>query len=182
VGQAVEIRVLATHSLGVTNLQLNVGNRTGGSKSFPEPATSAEALLTWVPDREGTFELSVIAYRRTGPGESIVSQPATVSLRVLGRDDTARNPVSGQAAPPVVSGGECLGRVLIGNLRIRSGPGTDFQNMGNFQLNEQLSLIGRNADGSWYQIRRLDGSQNWAINNAEWLQVSGDCAALPTVN
>lgn len=176
VGTDVEIRVLATDQRGVSRVQLSVGNRTSSTKSFPEAATTAEALLRWRPDREGTFELSVVAYRQL-----IASAPATVSLTVVGRGDPISNPASGQSALASI-GGDCVGRVLIGNLRIRTGPGTSFPHEGNFALNEQLTVIGQNTDASWYRIRRVDGSEKWVINNAEWLEVTGNCGSLPVVN
>jgi len=174
IGDDVEIRVLATDQRGVNRLQLAVGGRTSSSKSFPEPATTAEALLRWRPDREGIFELSVVAYR-----QQVFSEPATITLEVVGRSDPVTNPVAGQAAVATTNTGECTGRVLIGNLRIRSGPGTSFDNLGNFDLNEQVTVVGQNGDGSWVNVRRLDGSQNWVSNNAEWIELTGSCASLP---
>lgn len=176
-GQDVEIRVAATHPNGVNRLQLNVSNRTSSTKSFPEPSSSAEALLRWRPDRQGTFELSVIAY-----SEGNFSQPALLTLQVVGRDDPLSNPVSGQVVPVTTGNSECVGRVLISNLRIRTGPGTSFENAGNFSLNEQVTLVGQNGDASWFKMRRLDGSENWVINNPEWLEATGTCASLPVVN
>ena len=173
IGDDVEIRVIATDQRGVNRLQLSVSGRTSSSKSFPEAATTAEALLRWRPDREGVFELSVVAYR-----QSVASQPATLTLEVVGRSDPITNPVAGQAVA-TTNTGECVGRVLIGNLRIRSGPGTGFDNLGNFDLNEQVTVIGQNGDNSWVNIRRLDSSQGWVINNPEWIELTGSCAGLP---
>ena len=173
IGQDVEIRVVANDQRGVNRLQLSVSGRTSSTKSFPEAATTAEALLRWRPDREGVFELSVIAFR-----QSVPSEPVTVTLEVVGRSDPISNPVAGQAAAPTNTS-ECVGRVLIGNLRIRSGPGTSFDNQGNFDLNEQVTVIGQNSDNSWVNIRRLGGAEAWVINNSEWIEITGSCASLP---
>jgi hypothetical protein len=173
IGDDVEIRVLATDSRGVDRLQLNVSGRTSSSKSFPEAATTAEALLRWRPDREGIFELSVVAFRHSVP-----SQPATLTLEVVGRSDPITNPVTGQAVV-TTNTGDCVGRVLIGNLRMRSGPGTGFDNLGSFELNETVTVVGQNGDSSWVNVRRLDNSQNWVIKNPEWIELNGSCAALP---
>jgi hypothetical protein len=51
--------------------------------------------------------------------------------------------------------------------------------VGNFDLNEQVTVVGQNNDSSWVNVRRLDSTQNWAINNAEWIELTGSCAALP---
>ncbi len=177
VGQEVEIRVLATDQRGVTRLQMSVGGVNRSTKSFPEPTQQAEALLAWVPDRPGTFELSVVAYRGTA-----FSPPATVILEAVRPNDPLTNPVSGQSAPVQVGSAECIGQVVIGNLRVRSGPGTNFERLGNFDLNEQVTATGQNADGSWYQVRRISGATVWVINNAEWVEFSGACSSLPVTN
>jgi len=179
VNTPVEIQVLARDARGVTRLQLsNSGqNLNISTKSFPEAATESEALLGWTPDREGTFELSVIAYRGAVP-----SDPATITLQVVGANDAMSNPVTGQVAAASNNGSTtCNARVLIGNLRMREGPGTGFTNLGNFDLNEQLTVIGQNSDGSWVKIRRTNSNESWVINNSEWIELTGACSALNVV-
>lgn len=170
----VEIIVSATDAVGVNRLQLTVSGRTSSTKSFPEPATTAEAILRWRPDRTGTFELSVIAFRGR-----VFSEPVTLSLQVLRRDDALQNPASGQQQVTNATSGSCNGRILINNLRQRGGPGTNFDNLGNFDLNEQVTVIGQNADNTWLNARRLGGSEVWVINNPEWIEISGACSGLP---
>lgn len=175
-GTDVEISVVATGQTGVSRVQLSVGGRLSSTKSFPESATTAEALLRWRPDREGTFELSVVAYQG-----STASAPATLNLQVVGRADPVSNPVSNQ---PNVSApaGECVARVLIGNLRRRTGPGTNFDHQGNFDLNEQLAVVGQNGNGEWVRVRRGSGIENWASNNRDWIELVGACTGLPVLN
>ena len=45
----------------------------------------------------------------------------------------------------------------VGPVNIRSGPGTDHAVVGQMQPNESLSIIGRNADSSWWQVSTPDG-------------------------
>lgn len=177
VGDDVEIQVSAQGPAGVDRLQLNVSGRTSSSKVFPETANPAEAILRWRPDRQGTFELTVIAYQGRA-----YSEAAVITLEVLRVGDALSNPAGGQPTTANPSGGSCTGRVLIGNLRIRSGPGTNFQNIGFFDLNEQVSIVGQNGDGTWVKARRLDGSENWVSNNPEWIELSGACTGLSIVS
>jgi hypothetical protein len=174
VGRDVEIVVQASDAQGVTRLQLNVGNRTSSTKSFPEASPNVEALLRWRPERTGRFELSVIAFRGTIP-----SAPAFLTLQVLRPDQALSNPASGQPSVAVAQAGECVGRVLIGNLNKRAGPATTFDKLGSFSLNEQVSVLAQNADATWWYVRQLNGAEAWVINDSQWLEVTGTCQGLP---
>ena len=49
-------------------------------------------------------------------------------------------------------------RVTTGSLRVRSGPATTFEQIGSIFFNEVVKEIGANADRSWLNIRKADGS------------------------
>lgn len=174
-GTDIEIQVTALGEGGVDRVQLSVGGRLSSTKAFPESTTSAEALLRWRPSEEGTFNLSVVAFSREGN-----SEPATIQLQVVGRGDPITNPASGQ---PVVSDSrtECNARVLISNLRIRLGPGTNFEREGFYDLNEEVVVVaqGDNTTERWLKVRRLDRSETWMLANSDWVAVTGSCDALP---
>lgn len=176
-GIDVEIQVMASGTDGVDRVQLSVSGRTSSTKAFPEATNSAEALLRWRPDREGTFNLSVVAFRGLS-----TSEPAVIQLQVVGRGDPITNPASGQ--PNITnSRTECNARVLISNLRIRTGPGTNFQREGYYDLNEEVVVIGQsdNPNERWLKVRRLDRSEKWMLANSEWVAVTGNCDTLPVV-
>lgn len=178
IGEDVEIQVTINGTDGVDRVQLSVSGRTASTKAFPESSTTAEALLRWRPDKEGTFNLSVVAFRGIS-----ASEPATIQLQVVGRGDAVTNPASGQ---PVVSDSrtECNGRVLISNLRVRLGPGTNFEREGFYDLNEEVVVIGQSSSTNerWLKVRRLDRSEVWMLANAEWVALTGACDNLPVVN
>jgi hypothetical protein len=46
-------------------------------------------------------------------------------------------------------------------INVRSGPGTDYGLVGSANLGESFAIVGRNADGSWYQICCVNGQQGW---------------------
>ncbi|NJL95673.1 MAG: hypothetical protein HC915_19055 [Anaerolineae bacterium] len=179
VGDAVDIQIAAQDAVGITFLQLQVANRVSSTKSFPEPATQAEALLRWQPDRRGTFALSVVAYR-----DGVASEPATLSLEVVGRGETVTNPASGQPQAAPLNSTDCRGRVLIDNLRVRTGPGTNYSSSGRYALNEQVTVLGTNLNPrgeEWLLVRRASG-EAWLIRNTDWVELSGACSSLPALS
>ncbi|RPI93231.1 MAG: SH3 domain-containing protein [Chloroflexi bacterium] len=151
-----------------TSFLLNVGGRVAGSKALPpDQAGPSKAILSWTPTRQGTFTLEVIAFN--GPTASV---PASLIVTVSG---TASGTSSGQVADG------CTGRVLVSQLNYRGGPSTGSDKLGQFEVGETVTVIGRNANTSWYKVQRLNMQQVWTINNAQWIQVGGDCANVPEV-
>jgi len=151
-----------------TSFLLNVDGRVAGTKALP-PGQSGptQAILTWLPTRQGTFNVEVIAYNG-----GAASAPALLTLQVSG---------TGTGITPGQTAGGCTGRVLVSQLNFRSGPSTSSGKLGQFDVGETVTVIGRNADTSWYQVERVNRQQVWTINNAQWIQVSGGCANVAVV-
>jgi hypothetical protein len=77
--------------------------------------------------------------------------------------------VAATVAPAAVESGAMAG----GNANLRSGPGTDFAIVGGVVDGESLEIVGRNADGTWYQLA-----------NGYWIAaflVEGAAASIPVV-
>ncbi|MBN1201716.1 MAG: SH3 domain-containing protein [Anaerolineae bacterium] len=163
VNQRVDITV-ETNSTA-TSFVLNVGGRVAGTKAMP-PGQSGptQAILSWQPDREGTFSLEVVGFNGASAG-----LPAALLLEVSG---TASGSPDGDT-------GVCSGRVLVSQLNYRAGPGTGATKLGQFDVGETVTVIGRNGDTSWYKVQRTNAQQVWAVNNTQWLQVEGACSSLP---
>ncbi len=161
-GQRLDITVETDAT--ATNFLLNVNGRVTSTKAMP-PGQSGptQAILSWTPDRDGAYTLQVIAYNGTS-----ASAPAEVALQVSGTASTTAPGTTG-----------CTGRVLVAQLNFRDGPGTSAARLGQFDVGETVTVIGRNADSTWYQVQRYNAQQAWTINNNDWLRVEGDCAALP---
>jgi GH25 family lysozyme M1 (1,4-beta-N-acetylmuramidase)/uncharacterized protein YraI len=53
-------------------------------------------------------------------------------------------------------------RVTATRLHVREGPGTEFNSLGFIELNEIVTVIGVNADGTWRQVVRSDGLKGWS--------------------
>lgn len=54
--------------------------------------------------------------------------------------------------------GAVIVHVTVLSLNVRSGPGTDHPVVSGLSLNDAVTVIGRNADGSWLQIVRGNGT------------------------
>ncbi len=146
-----------------TAFLLSVGGRVAGTKALPQDQPGpAQAILSWMPDHEGTFSLEVVAFNG-----SAASAPAAIMLDVSG---------TASASGSVAS---CTGRVVVASLNFRDAPGTGATLLGQFALGETVTVIGRNGDTSWYQVQRSNGGQVWVINNMQWMPVDGPCDGLP---
>ncbi|MCZ7541621.1 MAG: hypothetical protein M5U29_17250 [Anaerolineae bacterium] len=63
-----------------TSFLMSVGGRVATSKALPtEQSGPTQAILTWTPDREGTYTVQVVAFN--GPA---ASQPAALIVEVSG--------------------------------------------------------------------------------------------------
>ena len=45
-----------------------------------------------------------------------------------------------------------------GTINVRRGPGTSYPVAGQLRIDESLPIIGRNADGTWWQVRTATGT------------------------
>ncbi len=152
-----------------THFTLNAGGRVVSSVALPGDSPGpAQAILRWTPAQAGSYNLEVIAYNETA-----ISAPAALVLSVTGAVST-----SGAGTSPVTG---CTARVMVSQLNFRDGPGTSNAQLGQFSVGETSMVIGRNSDGSWYQVQRINGQQVWVSNNPSWLQVDGQCSSLSVV-
>jgi len=150
-----------------TSFMLSADGRVAGTTALP-PGQSGPttALLSWQPVREGLYSLEVVAFN----GQN-ASAPAALTLEVT-------NAAAAAGAAPGTGAG-CTGTVMVSRLNFRAGPGTAAQQLGQFDAGETVTIVGRNADTSWYSVRRANAQQVWVINNPQWFQVAGSCEGVP---
>ncbi len=87
-------------------------------------------------------------------------------------------PIIGGAASDPVSGNSA---VVIQQLNVRSGPGTNFNSLGILNANDVISLTGKNSGGSWLQIEFTDGPDGKGWVNAGFVKADG-VGDLPIVS
>lgn len=96
-----------------------------------------------------------------------VTTAGNPEVPVIGGDE--ENPGSGGSA------------VVIQQLNIRSGPGTNFNSLGVLNANDVVNLIGKNSSGSWLQIEFAGGPDGRGWVNAGFVWADG-VDALPIVS
>jgi uncharacterized protein YraI len=77
-----------------------------------------------------------------------------------------------ESPPPQPSG-----VVKAGALNVRVGPGLAFEVVTVLQQGESVSITGRNASGSWVQVKSYNGTAGWV--NASYLEINVPVATLP---
>lgn len=79
----------------------------------------------------------------------------------------------GNTGPPSA---QPTGYVATGRLNVRSGPSKTYNIVTTVDRSQDLTLVGRNQDGSWVQVRLPGEFAGWV--QAQFLNVIGDPAAL----
>jgi hypothetical protein len=135
---------------GVEKVELRVNGVTVRTDANPNPSqASFELIQRWTPTAGGEATIEVIAHRADGT----ISQPARLTLVVEAPPQEAGG--TGPAAQPT-SGAAPRARVKdTGNIRL--GPGVDCTVLGIVRRGEEINLVGRNADSSWWQTDYLEG-------------------------
>jgi hypothetical protein len=143
---------------------LVAGARTPPETSVAEPTTAVGAVPSTTP-------------ANTLPTDT------TVSTRVPATADTRREtPAPRQSISPQSSLIPPPNAVVtsIMSLRLRSGPGQQFESLGSYERGTALEVTGRNLTGTWLRIRTPNGRTGWM--SKEYLQVDISLDDLPVEN
>lgn len=67
------------------------------------------------------------------------------------------------------------------SLRVRQGPGDEFEQIGSIKEGETYSVSGMSSDGAWIQlaVEALEGGSGWV--STEFVTLEGDITNIPTV-
>jgi hypothetical protein len=174
-GQRILVKILATDEVGITRVEMRESGRVVGVQSAPASARTFEALLPFTPTSAGVVRLEVVAYRR-----AVASEPAQVEVEVVRTERELRNPSSLDATAGVASGAAiCTVQVTVTQLNMRRGPGTSFDILARLAFEESLTVVGRNAERSWFLVRRSSLQEGWV--SADYVLTNGDCSGAPVV-
>lgn len=66
---------------------------------------------------------------------------------------------------PVEATPATIGHVATGELAVYTGPGIQYARIGKIYLYQKFPILGKNADGSWYELDLLDGRRGWASSD-----------------
>lgn len=171
------VSVAATDAVGVTRVQLLANGQIVKTVSSESPSgdTIFSGLLDYTPTSAGTLRLQVIAYRA-----AIASEPALVEITVREEQAQVTATTAAQSNVPVINPNDPTCRALTNTaLRLRNGPGTNFDQIGLLNAGSVVPIIGRVAANDWWQVR-VNVTIGWV--SAQYTTVYGVCSGVPTVN
>jgi hypothetical protein len=175
VQQPFTVRVRATDTIGITRVEMRESKRVVTTQPSPDPVQTFEALLPYKPTSTGPLTLEVVAYR-----SDVVSDPVSVTLEIVGSQSELRNPGSLDPTAGIASGNViCTAKVNNNILNLRGGPGTNYPIITKLGLGENLTVTGRSADSSWYQVKRENGQAGWVSQS--YVLTTGDCSQAPVI-
>lgn len=96
--------------------------------------------------------------------EPVTPEPTATATRVLDGHNAA-NPIQPDPPQPEAQQSTQPQLVAPGAVNIRSGPGLTYEVIGTLNANTAMPIVGRNADGSWWQIRITDDRLGWVANS-----------------
>jgi hypothetical protein len=70
----------------------------------------------------------------------------------------------------ILRGGNPQARALV-DLNLRAGPGVAYPVQGGLKKGDQVTVVGRNKDGSWLLVETKDGKKLWVSGGSEFVQV-----------
>lgn len=92
--------------------------------------------------------------------------------------------VTAEAGIPILGGaagsGSAPNGVILQQVNVRSGPGTDFNPLGTLNPNDAITLTGRDANGAWFQIEYAAGPNGKGWVTAAYVK-SNENANLPII-
>jgi hypothetical protein len=180
-GETVPVKARATSSTGIALVELLVNGIRVDSQPPAEGTTpqAIDVVLDYSAQQVGTILLTVRAYS----ANNIASNPVTRTIVVLPQGSGGAVPTQNPAATsiPVPTATQfnptCRARVDAGGLRFRTGPGTNYDIITNFQGGEEPQIEGyaQLPDGLWWQLY-WNGRIGWTF--ADYTTQLGNCDAI----
>jgi uncharacterized protein YgiM (DUF1202 family) len=113
-------------------------------------------------------------------GRFLVSNSLLTNLPIASTDPLAAIPVVTTTVSSTGTGGLATGTVVNTNrLNVRSGPGLNFNVFATLIQSQAVTLEGRNADGSWLQVRLPAGRLGWV--SSAFIAANLEIANLPVI-
>ena len=172
-GQKVEIRIQADDNVAVTRLELSLN---GEPLREEEPHVAAQTLrVAWTPEEPGVYQLLARASDAEG---NTAEKGLTVTVR------GAPTPTPTLTATPVVPTATPMptptahAEVTASALNVRVGPGTSFRRIGTVRRGQRLTILARNAEGTWLKVCCVDGQQGWV--SGAYVKLSQPVEGIPT--
>lgn len=109
----------------------------------------------------------------------IVAVLALIILLVLWFSFNGR---SNSNPPTPAPGAAEVKAAVLSNINLRSGPGTNYAVVGNVPAGSEVTVIGRNEDSTWLQLKSGAAEQVWVTADAKLIKIEPSLlAGLPIV-
>ena len=124
-----------------------------------------KAKMTTTALAEATGKVTLVATETAKPTET--QQPTMQAAATISRAAKVVAPPQppsaiAESTPTAVP---VSAQVQTEALNVRKGPGTNYAILATLKKGDNVSVIGQNADGSWYQIYLADGREGWVSSN-----------------
>jgi uncharacterized protein YraI len=201
-GASITFAVKATDSSGIAKVEFTIDDTPLGSQNSNSTQTTFTARQPWKAAEIRGHLVNAIAFRADGTpiGNANLTinvvqavamantnsvQPTLANLPTLAPTlPPPTNPPPPTIAatilgvPPTANTAGAATVQIVGvRVNVRSGPGTNFQIIGEMKTGDSAPIIGRNTDSTWWAIQ-FNQASGWVINNQELVKVSGDTSQV----
>ncbi len=106
------------------------------------------------------------------PGSLIVATPTPTAVQKQTPEPSSTpTPTPAAVATPTPTPAPLIGVVTVDRLRVRAGPGLDEEILGRLEKGEEVTVVGKSADGRWLQILYRKGKKGRGWVWAEYVDM-----------
>lgn len=175
--------VLVVALVGLSGCSLLFGGRTAEEPT--PPADDRQIVPTFTPTTEVPATATpepTVAQVQVPAAEAPAAEPAAPAAEEAAATEApAAEPTEAAPTPTPVP------KVIVSaaSANARTGPGTEYGLAGAVNQGQTFDVIGKNADGTWWQFCCVNGQQAWvfgdlvSVENAEAVQVAQNIPAPP---
>lgn len=149
----VTVQATASDPAGVKRMELWVSGQKIAESISPvdQGQSTLTASFQWMPEAPGTYTLEIKAYNERGD----VNTPTLITVSALGNTPTPTTLPTNTPTPepPTATIPSIPSLTTRTDLNVRSGPSTEYDLLGLLPSGSSAEIIGRSADGQWWQVR-----------------------------
>lgn len=152
---------------------------------LPNVQDKAQSIGEVVTDDRGKVNIAFVMPDRWSNGAAITEPELMFVVADSGSGITAtarftfQPGVSAQPSPTLTPRGDLLAYISFKWLNVRSGPGNGYNLVTRIEQGETISLLGRDANGAWVEVRLPGGQVGWVP--AAYIEANVPIASLPIV-
>ena len=151
----------------------------------PDAQDKAQSIGEVAADNEGQVSIAFVMPDRWSNGVAITEPELMFVVTDPGSRITAtarfgfQPGVPARPSPTLTPRGDLLAYISFKWLNVRSGPGNGYDLVTRIEQGETISLLGRDADGAWVEVRLPGGQLGWVP--AAYIEANAPITSLPVV-